>query len=169
MNVHSQRLSSLALILRSVIGTVLIAIPFGIAYSDIVGAAFVQENSSLRVKNRTIHLYGIYIPPTDRTCQTFIRPVPCNPRAALALDFKIQGFVRCVEKARNTDGSIDAQCWVNYNHFTEGEDLSAYLISQGWAAALPEAPYQYHVLEKIARQRSFGVWGVPVDSMTPSP
>ena len=163
-----QRPAFLALI-GSVISAALVAIPLGVAYGDIVGPAFVQENGSLRVKNQMIRLYGIYIPPTERTCRPFIHPVPCNPRAALALDFKIQGFVRCVEKGQNADGSIDAQCWVNYNRFTEGEDLSAYLISQGWAAALPEAPYEYSVLEKIARQRGLGVWGFTVDSITSSP
>ena len=44
-----------------------------------------------------------------------------------------------------------------------GEDLSAYLLSRGWAVALPDAPFEYAVLEKIARERHVGVWGFTVD------
>ena len=33
----------------------------------------------------------------------------------------------------------------------------------GWAVALPDSPFEYQALEKIARTRSFGVWGMPVD------
>ena len=46
-----------------------------------------------------------------------------------------------------------------------GEDLSAYLLEQGWAVALPDAPFEYQTLEKIARSRGFGVWGTPVDNI----
>lgn len=133
--------------------------------ADIVGPAFVQDDGSLVVDQRTIHLFGIHIPQTDRECRTFIRPVRCSSRAALALDFKIQGFVHCQAKSKNPDGSINAVCAVNKNFSSEGEDLSAYLLKQGWAAALPSAPFEYHVLEKIARRRSLGVWGFAADSI----
>jgi endonuclease YncB( thermonuclease family) len=135
------------------------------ASAAIEGAAFVQKDGSLKVRGQNIKLFGIYIPPTSRSCQTFLRPVRCNSRAALALDFKIQGFVHCEVQAKHRDGSVIGLCRVNRNAFSEGEDLSAYLISLGWAAALPNAPYEYHVMEKIARQRGLGIWGVSVDSI----
>ena len=31
------------------------------------------------------------------------------------------------------------------------------------ALALPDAPFEYHALEKIARHRGLGVWGMPAD------
>ncbi|MCX8048172.1 MAG: hypothetical protein N3A55_00740 [Methylohalobius sp.] len=65
--------------------------------------------------------------------------------------------------SQNEDSSLNAICRVNYSPFREGEDLAAYLLTQGWAAALPDAPFEYHVLEKIARQRNLGVWSLPVD------
>ena len=43
------------------------------------------------------------------------------------------------------------------------EDLSAYLLTRGWAVALPDAPFEYSALEKIARQQGIGVWGLAVD------
>lgn len=126
--------------------------------AEIKSYAIVQQDASLRVRGKTIRLYGIYIPPTNRTCRRFERPVKCASRAALALDFKIGAyFVNCKPKARNRDGSLIARCYV------KGEDLSAYLLERGWAMALPHAPFEYFALERIAERRGFGIWGFPVD------
>lgn len=130
---------------------------------DIVGYAIVRDDASLRIQGRTVRLFGIYIPSTDRSCLFSFRPTRCAPRAALALEVKIRSFVRCQEMGVNSDGSLSAICWVNYSSFREGEDLAAYLLSQGWAVALPDAPFEYHALEKIARHRSIGIWGFPAD------
>jgi endonuclease YncB( thermonuclease family) len=66
---------------------------------------------------------------------------------------------------RNEDRSLVGRCRVNSSRFDPGEDLSAYLLEQGWAVALPDAPFEYQTLEKIARSRGFGVWGTPVDNI----
>ncbi len=121
------------------------ATPWAMADPEISSFAFVQENGSLQVAGNLIYLYGIYIPPTARTCQTFIRPIPCGPRASLALDFKISGdFVHCVPRASNPDGSIMASCR------SGNEDLSEWMLQSGWAIALPDAPFEYSAMESIA-------------------
>ena len=135
-----------------------------IAY-EISSYARVNDDASLRIKNKTVHLYGIHIPDTDRTCDQNRRPVVCGSRAYVALEFKIDGFVRCDLKERREDGSYWGQCRVNATRFDEGEDLSAYLLEKGWALALPDAPFEYQALERIARSREFGVWGFPVDAV----
>ena len=127
--------------------------------------AKVNENGSLRVKGKTIYLLGIHIPPTNRTCTSQRNPTLCGSRAVLALERKIDGFVRCEITGENADRSLVGWCRVNSSSFDEGEDLSAYLLQQGWAVALPDAPFEYHTLEKIARSRGFGVWGTPVDNI----
>ena len=127
--------------------------------------ALVRDDASLLIKGKVIHLYGIYTPPTERQCQTRIRPVRCASRAALALEFKIQGFVHCFQESTNPDRSWNATCYVGRSHFDEGMDLGAYLIERGWALALPHAPFEYHALEKIARYNQSGVWGFSVDSV----
>ena len=125
---------------------------------EISSFAFVQEDGSLKIAGEHIRLYGIYIPPTGQTCNTFIRPVPCGTRASLALDFKISGdFVHCTLLATNPDGSITASCSVG------NEDLSAWMLQRGWAVALPDAPFEYRTMEKIAQSRGIGVWGIPVE------
>jgi endonuclease YncB( thermonuclease family) len=120
--------------------------------------AIVQDDAALRIDGRTYRLHGIHVPPTGQSCQEFERPMPCGSRAALALDFKIgANFVRCESRGKNDDGTIAGFCTVN------GEDLAAYLLERGWALALPDAPFEYQALEKIARHRGLGVWGFPVE------
>lgn len=129
--------------------------------ADISSYAIVEHDGTLRVDGRTIHLYGIHIPPTGESCRTNERPVRCSSRAALALEFKIQGFVRCSPRGRFDDGSIAAVC------LADNVDLSAYLLERGWALALPDAPFEYQALERIAQQRQLGVWGFPVEPTRP--
>lgn len=130
---------------------------------EISSFAFVHEDGTLTVSGQRIHLYGIYIPPTDRTCSTFIQPMPCGTRASLALEFRISGdFVRCSERNRSTDGTIIASCSAN------GEDLSEWMLQRGWAVALPDAPFAYAAMEKIARAKGLGIWGIPVDAVRPA-
>ena len=134
------------------------AAPWAMADPEISSFAFVQEDGSLKVAGHLIHLYGIYIPPTEQTCSTFIRPIPCGPRASLALDFKISGdFVHCQPRATNPDGSLTASCR------SGNEDLSEWMLQSGWAVALPDAPFEYFTMERIAQSRGIGIWGIPID------
>ena len=129
-----------------------------IADPEISGFAFVQEDSALKLSGTLIYLYGIYVPPTEQSCYTFVRPPPCGPRASLALDFKTSGhFVHCAPIATNPDSSLIARC------SSEGEDLSAWMLQRGWAVALPDAPLEYQTLERIAHAKGIGIWGFPID------
>jgi len=128
----------------------------------IASYAFVNDDGTLRINRKTIHLFGIVIPKTSINC-TKQRPSECGERAALALEFKIKNFVRCEVINENPDGSLTGRCFANYSNFYEGDDLSAYLLERGWAAALPDAPVEYQVLERIAQSRHMGVWGIAID------
>ena len=148
-------------LLVALTGAVLLAAP--LQAREISSYARVNSDGTLRIKGKTIHLYGIHIPKTNRTCSRNRNPPVCGSRAVVALDFKIDGFVRCEIVDRNEDGSLVGWCRVKASYFSEGEDLSAYLLEMGWAVALPDASIEYQTLEKIARSRQFGVWGTPVD------
>ena len=141
-----------AALLIAVLGT-----QFEARAADISSYAFVNDDGTLRIRGKTIHLYGILIPPTDETCQFFVRPPECGSRAALALEFKIgTSFVACDVLGKGRYPSLIATCYVG------DVDLAAYLLERGWAAALPEAPPLYGVLEKVARSRGIGMWGFPI-------
>lgn len=141
----------------------MLALPGITAAAKLSSYAFVNEDGTLRIKGKTVHLYGIYVPETSRNCLTSQLPMVCGSRAALALEFKIRGFVRCEIIERNPDRSVTGLCRVNYSAFDEGEDLSAYLLERGWALARPDAPFEYQALERIARARGLGVWGISID------
>ena len=137
------------------------------AEPKILGHAFVRDDGSLWIKDQVVHLYGIYLPPTGRQCQSNLSPLRCGSRAVLALDFKVKGFVHCFPQWENPDLSLDAICYVDRTSFDPGIDLAEYLLERGWAVALPEGPFQYQAIEKIARSRGLGVWGWQVDSKLP--
>ena len=149
------------LLRATVLLAALLCTPAGAGAAELHSYAIVQDDASLRIRNTTVHLYGIHIPETGQHCRTYIRPVICGSRAVLALEFRIQGFVRCDILARHHGGSATGRCFVG------DEDLSAYLLSQGWALALPDAPFQYHALERIARHQHRGVWGFSADHVQP--
>jgi hypothetical protein len=156
------RLARLALVWGLVFG---LAGP-ALADDAVVGRALVREDGSLLIGNRVFVLYGIYLPPTERQCRAWERPVRCDSRGVLALDFKVHGFVTCYPKAEDDAGRVHAVCYIGRTGLSRGEDLGAYLIRQGWALALPDAPFEYQAMERIAQARGMGVWGFPVDSIT---
>jgi endonuclease YncB( thermonuclease family) len=128
--------------------------------------AIVRDDVTLRVQGKTIRLFGIYIPPTGRGCTTVLQPPRCGSRAKRALELKIQGFVECLPQQRYADGSIGAICYVDEGSILDPPvDLGAWLIEQGFAVAGPDAPFEYGVLEKIARTNGRGVWGFQVDNI----
>lgn len=142
---------------RSILGFLLAALALPAvpaASAELVSYAKVRPDATLIVGSRMVRLYGIYIPPGERTCRPSLRPVKCGSNAALALEFKIRGFVHCQQVHKHRDRSVTALCR------NRGVDLSAYLIERGWAVALPDGPFEYQVLERIARNRSMGVWGM---------
>jgi len=135
------------------------------AARDLVSYAIVQDDGTLRLRGRTVRLFGIFIPDTGRQCRTTIRPPRCGlSRAALALDFTIQGFVRCRQVEAYADGSLGAFCFGGRSRSANGIDLGAFLVEEGLAVATPDAPFAYQALERIAREQGRGVWGLAVDT-----
>lgn len=138
----------------------LLFLSFDATPAELHSYALVQDDGTLKIRNRIVHLYGVYLPPTGFTCQSNFDPVRCGSRAALALRLKIGSrFVRCEIVHKNPDRSVSAVCSV------KGEDLATYLLQLGWAVATPDAPFEYVVLERIARSQQVGVWGFPVDQV----
>ncbi len=151
---------------RVIFGILLVALAWltvPAASAALVSYALVRPDATLLVGSRLVRLYGIYIPPSGRNCRPNLRPVKCGSNAALALEFKIRGFVHCQRVHRHRDRSITALCR------NKGVDLSAYLIERGWAVALPGGPFEYQVLERIARERGMGVWGLNGIAIASSP
>ena len=144
-------------------GCLLLMPPASRSAQELRSYAIVHDDATLEVAGRRLRLYGIFIPETERVCEQRIRPVRCGSRAVRALRFKVQGFVRCRLGGKYDDGTIAAYCRV------DEQDLGKYLIGRGWAVARPDAPFAYHVSERIARHRGFGVWGFSIDGTVSGP
>ena len=127
--------------------------------------AVVRGDASLTVQGWRIHLFGIYLPPSERVCESRIRPVRCGSRAAGALRTKITGFVDCRPQFAYNDGSISAVCRTGRMFGRSGVDLGAWLIEEGLALAGPDAPFSYRALERIAQSQERGIWGRFVDEI----
>ena len=79
----------------------------------------------------------------------------------------MRGFVYCTDMGRNPDRSYNGICRVRSRDVT-GEayvDLAVWLLEQGWAVALPYAPFEYALLGEIAREKKRGIWGFQADSI----
>jgi len=128
--------------------------------------AIVQDDATLRVRDQTIRLYGVHVADLRPFCDSTFRPTRCQTRAAVALASRIQGFVRCVPQVKYEDRSIGAFCSIRGTGTPSRQiDLGAWLIGQGWAVALPEAPFAYHTLEEVAKVNGRGVWGFQADQI----
>lgn len=152
------------LLLLGVIGLPLSGGP--LAADSIEGHAIVNNDGSLWIKNHEIVLFGVYLPPSRRQCRDWIQPLRCDSRSVLALDSLVRGFITCFPEGEDGEGRIHAVCYVGRTGFNPGTDLGAHLIQEGWALALPNAPFEYHALERIAQTRGLGLWGFLVDSFT---
>ena len=134
--------------------------------AEIVSYAIVKDDATLRVRGRDIRLFGVYVVDNRPFCDTTFRPARCQTRAAVALASKIQGFVRCLPQAQHRDGTISATCYVDGSGMLDPPvDLGAYLIREGWAVALPQAPFAYHTYQEIAKVNRRGIWGFQADSV----
>lgn len=118
----------------------------------------VNDDASLNMRGRTIVLAGIYVPKTDEGCIDEAG-ADCRTRAAAALEFKIQGFVHCMSLRSLGRGTLTGTCYVDRTSFNPGIDLAAYLVESGWAMATPDAPYEYHALQRLAEVQLKGIWG----------
>ncbi len=67
--------------------------------------AIIAADATLQVRGRKVRFAAVYIPPTGRFCESRLRPVECGSRAAVALRFKLQGFVKCQVKRKDPDGT----------------------------------------------------------------
>ena len=95
----------------AILAGLLLALPSA-AY-EVSCYAGINQDGTLQIKGKTIRLFGIYIPDTERTCSRNRQPPICGSRASVALEFKIDGFVRCDLHERHADNTYTGLCRVN--------------------------------------------------------
>ena len=105
----------------------------------------------IKVREREIRLAGIAAPEFDAMCGKDAAAWPCGRMARAALRSFIRGRAIECEIPAGADKIPDpANCVV------AGDDISEWLVAQGWAKRSGE---QFEDAEKRAREAKLGLWG----------
>lgn len=123
----------------------------------LVGRASIIDGDTLEIHGDRIRLVGIDAPEADQTCPDAGGQLwRCGQRAALALADKIgQATVSCEGDARDRYRRLLAICQAG------GDDLGAWLVTEGWALAYRQYSMAYVAQETAARTARRGVWAGP--------
>ena len=131
----------------------LLAALASVAHADVTGRASVIDGDTIEIHGQRIRLFGIDAPESAQLCLAENKRWRCGQQAALALDDKIAGRpVACTEKDRDRYGRIVAVCRL------AGEDLNAWLVTEGWALAYRRYSKDYVDEEETASAARKGIW-----------
>ena len=123
------------------------------AAADIRGPAKVVDGDTVKIHGVKIRLHGIDAPESAQVCQAEGKPYRCGTSATLALVGRIAGEpVSCDERDKDRYGRTVAVCKAG------GEDLNAWLVSEGLALAYRRYSIDYVGQEKAARKAKRGLW-----------
>jgi len=120
---------------------------------DLQGTASVIDGDTLEIHGTRIRLHGIDTPEGKQTCVANGSTYRCGQKAALALSDKIKRSpIRCTVKDTDRYGRSIAVCYKN------GEDINAWMVSQGWAVAYRRYSEDYVSQEQSAKSNNVGIW-----------
>ena len=128
----------------------LIATP---ALADMAGTASVIDGDTIEVHGQRIRLHGIDAPESRQLCRLDGKPWQCGKGAANALADKIaRRRVTCEDLGRDRYKRIIANCTA------AGEDMGAWMVSQGLALAYRRYSLDYVDQEADAQAARRGIW-----------
>ena len=117
------------------------------------GRARVVDGDTLEVGGQRIRLHGVDAPESRQSCVVQGRRWACGERATRALAGRIEGrMVSCEERDRDRYARIVAVCR------NDGENVNAWMVSQGLALAYRQYSRDYVSEEANARAARRGIW-----------
>jgi endonuclease YncB( thermonuclease family) len=120
---------------------------------SIVGRPIVTDGDTLKINGQRIRMHGIDAPESRQTCEVGSIEWNCGQRATEALRDKIGGDeVRCAGSDYDRYDRLIAVCKTN------GEDLNAWMVEEGWALAYRRYSKAYVSEEQGAENRRLGIW-----------
>jgi endonuclease YncB( thermonuclease family) len=131
----------------------------GVARALIIDVASVVDGDTIEIHGQRIRLYGIDAPESSQLC---VRPSGerwrCGQRGSFALsDWIGRGTVICQPRDLDRYGRVVATC------FKGDEDLSRWMVLNGWAVAFRRYSLDYVADEAAARQRHINIWSGDFD------
>ncbi len=123
------------------------------AGAALTGPARIIDGDTLEVRGMRVRLHGIDAPESAQRCLSAAQFWPCGQDASRALAGRIGAQpVACEERDRDRYGRIVAVCRV------AGEDVNAWMVSEGWAFAYRTYSLRYVADEIAARAADRGIW-----------
>jgi endonuclease YncB( thermonuclease family) len=117
------------------------------------GQASVIDGDTIEIHGQRIRFFGIDAPESHQTCEAEQQTYRCGQQAALALADRVgHQTVSCEQHDVDSYGRIVAVCRAG------GEDLNAWMVSQGWALAYRHYSTAYVSDEDAARLAHRGIW-----------
>ncbi len=130
-----------------------LAFPAVAAETEIAGRARVIDGDTLRIGARTIRLHGIDAPESRQLCFIDGKRWQCGKDAANILADKIgRRPVTCEDLGQDRYKRIVARCTV------AGENINAWMVSQGLALAYRRYSLDYVDEEAAAKAAPRGIW-----------
>lgn len=114
----------------------------------------VEDAGTLKSDDTIIHLAGVVAPAAGETCKDAAGTAwPCGNRAKTALRSMIRfRTVECRSVGAAEAGGFTARCTV------AGDDLSLWLVEQGWARATADADREFQDKAEAAKKAKRGLW-----------
>ncbi len=119
-------------------------------------AKTIPENGFVELQGKEFSLYGVQIIPQNATCKDSNGQWSCGKSAWEALKIKLDsGPVQCtlISDLQNTERNPEQA-----NCLLKKENLSIWIVSQGWALTSKEPEKLLSSQENLARENSEGIW-----------
>lgn len=124
-----------------------------VAEATLTGSARIIDGDTLEVRGTRIRLHGIDAPESAQRCRSQGQVWSCGREATRALARHIGSHpVVCKERDRDRYGRVVAVCRVG------GEDVNAWMVSEGWAFAYRQYSRSYLAEEMAAKAAKRGIW-----------
>lgn len=124
------------------------------SHTDRTGRASVIDGDTIELHGERIRFHGVDAPESGQTCNDADGDKwRCGQKAAYQLSDKLGArTVSCEKKDMDRYGRTVAKCSVG------GEDVGAWLVSNGWARAFTRYSTEYVDEETEAKDAKLGIW-----------